>query len=33
MTRVRISAHGVVALRSDDQGETWVEEWRLADSP
>ena len=25
--------HGVVALRSDDQGETWIEEWRLADSP
>jgi phosphohistidine phosphatase len=25
--------HGVVALRSDDQGETWSEEWRLADSP
>jgi phosphohistidine phosphatase len=25
--------HGVVALRSDDQGETWVEEWRLTDSP
>jgi phosphohistidine phosphatase SixA len=25
--------HGVVALRSDDQGESWVEEWRLADSP
>jgi phosphohistidine phosphatase len=25
--------HGVVALRSDDQGETWREEWRLVDSP
>lgn len=21
--------HGVVALRSDDLGETWIEEWRL----
>jgi phosphohistidine phosphatase len=25
--------HGVVAFRSDDQGETWTEAWRLADSP
>ena len=25
--------HGVVALRSDDQGETWIEEWRLAEIP
>ena len=24
--------HGVVALRSDDQGESWDEIWRLADS-
>lgn len=22
--------HGVVALRTDDEGETWTEEWRLA---
>jgi phosphohistidine phosphatase len=22
--------HGIVALRTDDEGETWVEEWRLA---
>ncbi|MGC4085456.1 MAG: phosphoglycerate mutase family protein [Vicinamibacterales bacterium] len=21
--------HGIVALRTDDEGETWVEEWRL----
>jgi len=25
--------HGAMALRSDDQGESWVEEWRLVDSP
>jgi len=25
--------HGVVALRSDDQGETWIEEWSLVDAP
>ena len=22
-------AHGVVALRTDDDGQTWIEEWRL----
>lgn len=22
--------HGIVALRTDDEGETWTEEWRLA---
>lgn len=22
-------AHGIVALRTDDEGETWVEEWRI----
>lgn len=22
-------AHGVVALRTDDEGESWVEEWRI----
>ena len=25
--------HGVVALRSDDQGESWVESWRLTGAP
>ncbi len=30
---VTFPLHGVVGLRSDDQGESWAEEWRLADSP
>jgi phosphohistidine phosphatase len=30
---VAFPLHGVVALRSDDQGETWIEEWRLAEIP
>lgn len=28
---VAFPQHGVVALRSDDHGETWVEEWRIAE--
>ncbi|MFN7917767.1 MAG: hypothetical protein U0Q55_20640 [Vicinamibacterales bacterium] len=28
-TAARFPQHGIVALRTDDEGETWTEEWRL----
>jgi phosphohistidine phosphatase len=28
-TMADFPAHGVVALRTDDEGESWVEEWRI----
>lgn len=26
---IRFPQHGIVALRTDDEGETWAEEWRV----
>ena len=26
---LRFPQHGIVALRTDDEGETWAEEWRV----